>query len=104
MDIVLSNNRYDEELNVMTLKSDGSVSTAAALTTGSNLTVNGYITYGNNVWNRSADGIYRTYYATNEISYYCCGGNSAIGHVFYNNGYSNVFQIKIMVMLQHPVI
>ena len=50
--------------------------------TGSNLTVNGYITSGNNVWNRSADGIYRTYYATNEISYYCCGGNSAIGHVF----------------------
>ncbi len=80
--------RYD-------FKSDGNVSIAAALTTGSNFTVNGYITYGNNVWNRSADGIYRTYYATNEISYYCCGGTSStIGHIFYNNGYSNVFQIK----------
>jgi hypothetical protein len=25
--------------------------------------------------------------------------HSAIGHIFYNNGYSNVFQIKIMVIL-----
>ena len=25
----------------------------------------GYLTSGNNVWNRSAEGVYRTYYATN---------------------------------------
>ena len=59
-----------------------------------NVSCTGYLTCGNNVWNRSADGVYRTYYATNEISYYCCGGNSTIGHIFYNNSYSNVFQIK----------
>ena len=59
-----------------------------------NVTCTGYLKCGNNVWNRSADGVYRTYYATNEISYYCCGGNSTIGHIFYNNSYSNVFQIK----------
>ena len=38
------------------------------------VTCTGYITSGNNNWNRSSDGVYRTYYATNEISYYCCGG------------------------------
>ena len=48
-----------------------------------NVTCSGYITCGNNVWNSSADGVYRTYYATNEISYYCCGGNRTIGHTFY---------------------
>ena len=89
MDIVLANNRYDEEISVMTLKSDGSVSIAGTLTTRSNLTVNGYTILGNNVWNRSVDGIYRTYYGTNDISYYCardsptshpaCGGPSRPG-------------------------
>ena len=60
----------------------------------SNVTCTEYVTSGSNVRNRSSDGIYRTYYAANKISYYCCGGNSAIGHIFYNNGYANVFQIK----------
>jgi hypothetical protein len=59
-----------------------------------NVSYTGYTTSGNNVWNRSREGIYRTYYATNEISYYCCGGNSAEGHIFMNSGYSHVFKIK----------
>ena len=58
-----------------------------------NVSYTGYLTSGNNVWNRSADGIYRTYYETNSISYYCCGGNNAIGHIFMNNSYGNAFHI-----------
>ena len=94
MDIVLSINRYDEELSVMSLKSDDVVSIAGTLTTGSNLIVNGDLYLKNNTWHGSAEGVHRTYYATNEISCYCCGGNSTIGHIFFNHGYANVFQIK----------
>ncbi len=80
--------------NVQTAGVTTDVITEVFTVDNGNVSCTGYITSGNNVWNRSSDGVYRTYYATNEISYYCCGGNSAIGHIFYNNSYANVFQIK----------
>ena len=39
MDIFLSNNRYDEELSVMTLKSDGNVTVNGSLFTTANITI-----------------------------------------------------------------
>jgi hypothetical protein len=59
-----------------------------------NTTIKGALKLKNDTWHTSIEGVYRTYYATNEISYYCCGGNSAEGHIFMNNGYSHVFKIK----------
>ena len=61
---------------------------------GSTITINGDLYLKNSTWHRSVDGVYRLYYATNEISYYCCGGNSTDGHIFMNNAYSHVFKIK----------
>jgi hypothetical protein len=47
----------------------------------------------NSVWHCSVEGIYRTYYGLNDVSYYCCGGGLAEGHIFMNNAYSHVFKI-----------
>ncbi len=51
------------------------------------------VKYPNGLWNISSDGVYRTYYGNNDISYYCCCGNNAIGHMFMNNSYSNAFSV-----------
>jgi hypothetical protein len=59
-----------------------------------NLTVNANLYLKNNVWHSSIDNVYRLYFAPNEISYYCCGGNSTDGHVFYNSTYATAFKIK----------
>ena len=80
--------------NTITIGRDMGWNALSSITMNGNITYTGYLTSGNNVWNRSADGIYRTYYETNSISYYCCGGNSTEGHIFMNNGYSHVFKIK----------
>ena len=50
------------------------------------------LSLANNIWNISADGVYRHYYGTNGISYYCCGAGTT-GHVFYNNAYANIINI-----------
>jgi len=67
---------------------------SGATTINNNMTINGDLYLKNNTWHRSVDGVYRKYYATNEISYYCCGGNSTDGHIFMNDAYSHVFKIK----------
>ena len=86
-----SQTTFDKRL--LTVMPDG------ATTINGTLNVAGYITSGNGLWNRSADGVYRTFYGPNEISYYCCGGGLADGHIFMNSSYSHVFKIKIMVIL-----
>lgn len=59
----------------------------------SEINLNQRVKYAHSVWNISADNINRTYYANNDISYYCCGANNAIGHMFMNSGYGNAFSI-----------
>jgi hypothetical protein len=59
-----------------------------------NLTVNADLILKNSVWHRSIDGVYRFYYGLNDVSYYCCGGALAEGHIFMNSGYTHIFKIK----------
>ncbi len=70
---------------VMKFNVDGAermrINSNATLTISDNLTVNGDFVLKSNTWHRSAEGVYRTYYATNEISYCCCCGNSTEGHI-----------------------
>jgi hypothetical protein len=40
------------------------------------------------------DGVYRLYYGLNDVSYYCCGGHLADGHIFMNKAYTHVFKTK----------
>jgi hypothetical protein len=61
--------------------------------TSLNTTINGVLKLKNDVWHTSIDGINRLYYSANERSYYCCGANSTIGHLFMNSVYSEVFSI-----------
>ena len=58
-----------------------------------NLTVNGDLYLKNGTWHKSIDGVYRTYYGANEISYYCCGANNTDAHIFMNSSYTHVFKI-----------
>jgi hypothetical protein len=58
----------------------GTLTVTGATTINNNMTINGDLYLKNNTWHRSVDGVFRKYYATNEISYYCCGGNSRDGH------------------------
>ncbi len=66
----------------------------SAITWNGNTTINGDLYLKNNTWHRSFYGVYRLYYATNDISFYCCGGNSTDGHKCMNNAYSHVLKIN----------
>jgi hypothetical protein len=59
-----------------------------------NLTINADLILKNSVWHRSIDGVYRFYYGLNDVSYYCCGGGLADGHIFMDSAYNHRFKIK----------
>jgi hypothetical protein len=56
----------------------GTLTVTGATTINNNMTINGDLYLKNNTWHRSVDGVFRKYYATNEISYYCCDGTLEI--------------------------
>ena len=88
MDIVLSNNRYDEELSVMTLRSDGNVSIAGTLTVnGDNLQFPGTLNqYKINLWGTNSYGFG---IASGTLMY-----SSQSFHKFYNSSNNaNTFTI-----------
>jgi hypothetical protein len=72
----------------------GPTTLSGATTVTGNLTVNSILKLKNNDWHTTIDGVNRLYYSQNEISYYCCGGNSASGHVFMNNTFGTILTLK----------
>ena len=59
----------------------------------SKLDIRGNFSVSTGVWNISSDGVYRTHYGANDVSYYCCGSGSTTGHMFMNSSYANVMTI-----------
>ena len=58
-----------------------------------NTTINGVLKLKNSDWHTSIDGVNRLYFALNEITYYCCGGNSQLGHMFMNNLFGSIMNL-----------